>query len=137
MLRLLVESDDASYKAEACSQLLSLLETLQVAREQHGWDLAQLCIDTCGQPIEKLVAANSSLFSTDRELRPHAANGGGGLSSQGDTAYANGTQPRDAGAAQPIDIDSITFPLDLDIPWDYLWDDMIDPWPVECQQDVV
>lgn len=137
MLRLLVESDDSSYKAEACSRLLSLLETLQVAREQYSWDLAQLCIDMCAQPIEKLVVANSSLINIDRELRADAADGGGGPSSQGDTAYANGTHPRDAGAAQPIDIDSIPFPLDLDIPWDYLWDDVIDPWPVEFQQDVV
>lgn len=137
MLRLLIESDDASYKAEACSRLFSLFETLQVAREQYSWDLAQLCIDTCGQPIENLVAANSTLFNTNREPRPHAADGGSRPSSEGDTVYANGTHPWDAGAAQPIDVDSIIFPLDLDIPWNYLWDDMIDPWPVESQQDVV
>ena len=135
MLRLLVESDDALYKALACSKLLRLLETLRVAREQYSWDLAQLCIDTCGPPIEKFVAVNSSLLNTSRETRPDAMGGGGATSLQGETAYSNGTQLGEAGVAQPVD-DSITFPLDLDIPWDYPWDDMIEPWLVETQQDV-
>jgi hypothetical protein len=135
VLRLLVESDDDSYKAEACSKLLSLLKTLKVARDHYGWDLAQLCIDTCGPPIEKLVAMNSNLLDTDREPRSDAVRGGGGASSQGGTSYSNVPQLPDTGAVHPAD-DSISFPLDLDIPWDYLWDDMIEPWPVELQEDV-
>ena len=135
LLRLLVECDDASYKAEACSKLLSFFETLKTARERYGWDLAQLCIDTCGPSIEKLVAVNSSLLNTDREPRPEAIRGGGVTQLQDDTEYPDGTQLQDASAVQPVD-GSITFPLDLDIPWDYLWEDMIDPWLVETQQDV-
>lgn len=130
LLRLLVESDDASYKAEACSKLLSLLETLKVARDNYGWDLAQLCIDTCGPPIEKLVAVNSSLLHADREPSSDAVGCAGSASSQDATTYSNGNHQQDFGAAHPAD-DLITFPLDLDIPWDYLWDDMIEPWPVE------
>jgi hypothetical protein len=126
----LVESDDASYKAEACSKLLSLLETLKVARDSYGWDLAQLCIDTCGPPIEKLVAVNSSLLHADREPSSDAVRYAGGASSQDATTYSNGPHLQAVGAAHPID-DSITFPLDMDIPWDYLWDDMIEPWSVE------
>lgn len=135
-LRLLVESDDTSYKAEACSKLLSLLETLKFARNHYGWDLAQLCIDTCGPPIEKLVVVNTSLLNTDREPRPNAVGGGVVASPQGGTSYSVGNHLRDAGAAQSAG-DLTTFPLGLDIPWDYLWDDMIEPWPVEFQQDVL
>lgn len=130
LLRLLVESDDDSYKAEACSKLLSLLETLKVASEQYGWDSAQLCIETCGPTIEKLVAVNSDLLRTDQELRSDAAGGEGGVSSQAVTLDSNGTLLQNVGTAQSAN-DSATFPLDLDIPWDYLWDDMIEPWPVE------
>jgi hypothetical protein len=135
VLRLLVESDDDSYKAEAYSKLLSFLKTLKVARDHYGWDLAQLCIDTCGPPIEKLVAMNSSLLNTHQEPRPDVVGGGGGTSLEDDTSYSNGPHLQGTGAAQSAD-DSITFPLDLDIPWDYLWDDLIEPWPVEFQQDV-
>ncbi|GAB7330738.1 hypothetical protein MBLNU13_g02284t3 [Cladosporium sp. NU13] len=134
LLRLLVESDDASYKAETCSKLLSLLETLKTAREHYDWDLAQLCIDTCGQPIEKLAAVNSSLLNTDREPRPDTMGDGGATPLQDGTEYLDGVQ-LGAGAVQPVN-DSITFPLDLDIPWDYLWEDMIEPWLVETHQDV-
>jgi len=136
LLRLLVESDDDSFKAEAYSKLLSFPKTLKMAREHYGWDLAQLCIDTCAPSIEKLVAINSSLLNTDQESRSDVVGGGGGASSQDVTAYSIGPQLPDTGAAHPAD-DSITFPLDLDIPWDYLWDDLIEPWPVEFQQDVV
>jgi hypothetical protein len=135
LLRLLVESDDASYKVEACSKLLGLLETLKTAREHYSWDLAQLCIDTCGPPIEKLAAVNSSLLDTDLEPRRVNTGGGGPTPLQDDRAYSNVPQIQDAGAAQQVN-DAITFPLDLDIPWDYLWDDMIKPWPLESQQDV-
>lgn len=135
LLRLLVESDDASYKVEACSKLLGLLETLKTAREHYNWDLAQLCIDTCGPPIEKLAAVSFSLLDADLEPRPVNMGGGGPTPLQDDTAYSNVPQLQDAGAAQQVN-DSVTFPLDLDIPWDYLWDDMIEPWLVETQQDV-
>lgn len=135
LLRFLVESHDASYNAETCSKLLSLLEKLKTARENYDWDLAQLCIDTCGPPIEKLVAANSSLLNTDREPRPDTMGGGGATPLQDDTEYSDGTQLQGAGAVQQVN-DSVTIPLDLDIPWDYLWEDMIDPWLVETQQDV-
>lgn len=136
LLRLLVESHDDCYEAEASSKLLNLLETLKTAQEHYGWDLAQLCIDTCGQPIEKLAAVNSSLLNTNRELRPDAAGSEGGASLQDVAALPNVSHIQDPGAAQPVN-DSITFPLDLDVPWDYLWDDMIDAWPMEFQQDVV
>jgi hypothetical protein len=126
----LVESDDDSYKAEACSKLLSLLETLKVAQEQYGWDLAQLCIETCGPPIEKLVAVNSDLLNTEQGRIPDAVGGEGGVSSQAVTLDSNGTVLQNGGTAQSAN-DSVAFPLDLDIPWDYLWDDMIEPWPVE------
>lgn len=100
LLRLLVESDDASYKAKACSKLLGLLETLKVAQEHYGWDLAQLCIETCGPTIEKLVAVNSDLLRTDRELRSDAAGGEGGVSSQAVTLDSNGTLLQNVGTSQ-------------------------------------
>jgi hypothetical protein len=126
----LVESDDDSYKAEACSKLLSLLETLKVAQEQYGWDLAQLCIETCGPPIEKLVAVNSSLLNVNLEPMSDVLGGGDGVPPQEATAYPDETHLQEIGGANTAD-GPITFPLDLDIPWDYLWDDMIEPWQVE------
>lgn len=101
-----------------------------MARDQHDWDLAQLCLDTCGPTIEKLFAVNSDLLRTHREPRSDAVGGEGGVSSQAVTLDSNGTLLQNVGTTQSAN-DSVTFPLDLDIPWDYLWDDMIEPWPVE------
>jgi hypothetical protein len=103
---------------------------LKAAQEKYGWDLAQLCIETCGPPIEKLVAVNSDLLNTEQGRIPDAVGGEGGVSSQAVTLDSNGTVLQNGGTAQSAN-DSVAFPLDLDIPWDYLWDDMIEPWPVE------
>jgi hypothetical protein len=72
---------------------------------------------------------NSDLSNIERGSIPDALGCGGGSPSQDVMVYSNGTHLQGSGAANPAG-DSITFPLDLDIPWDYLWDDMIEPWPV-------
>jgi len=100
-----------------------------VAREHYGWDLAQLCIDTCGQPIEKLVAANSGVLHTDREPSLNVMGSGSGAPPRNVTANCSVPPQQTIGTAEEVN-ELITFPLDLDIPWDYLWDDMIEPWPV-------
>lgn len=136
LLRLLVESDSTSHRAEICTKLLKFLEVLKVAREKYSWDLAQLCIDTCGQPIEKLVAVNSTILGTEREPNATAVANGFGTVTHDVAAHSDGTPLRNDVAADLL-ADPMTFPLDLDIPWDYLWDDMVEPWPMDLPQNVL
>ena len=143
LLRLLVESDDTSFRALACSKLLSFLGTLKVARDQYNWDVAQLCIDTCGQPIEKLASVNLSVLHTRREPNSNVVGDESDAPPQSVTACSNGELSLpDVGRTQAVSgaqvvNDSITLPLDLDIPWDFLWDDLIEPWPLGTQHDAV
>lgn len=100
-----------------------------MARDQHGWDLAQLCIETCSQPIERLAAAcrpDTGIAQGEANQQPtnelhHTATdaqleGGGPAQHQG--IAIEDWQTLDAGE----------FPVDLDIPWDHLWETSLDPW---------
>jgi hypothetical protein len=51
-------------------------------------------------------------------------------------AIPNGAPLQDIGSARAAN-DLITFPMDLDIPWDYLWDDMVEPWLLDPRFNVV
>jgi hypothetical protein len=136
LLRLLVESDNNPDRTEACSKLLSFLQTLRMVRDDYDWDLAQLCIDTCGQTIEKLVAMNSSVLHTDLVPSSNITANENSAPPQDLAAIPNGAPLQDIGSARAAN-DLMTFPMDLDIPWDYLWDDMVEPWLLDPRFNVV
>lgn len=125
LLRFTVESGNAAKRSEVSNKLLDFLKTLRVAREHYGWDLAQQCIDTCGHPIEQLAAAGFNMPETSRN--PALAN---------ESLVA--TRPPAALPATDLDVPEqqpgVDLPLppddiiNLDIPWDHLWDDMVEPW---------
>jgi hypothetical protein len=129
LLRLLVESDNSFNRAEACLKLLDFLTALKVAHEHYGWDLAQLCIETCGPPIEKIASADPSTFedhraSTERAASQTRENSG---VPQNCTSGPDVLSPPTLADPQTTH-EEIPFPVDLDIPWDYLWDDIAEPF---------
>lgn len=129
LLRFTLESSTSSDRQKVSEKLLEFLNKLKLAQNRHGWDLAQLCIETCGQPIEKLAAACHNASGVEplyqSRVPPHHTDPaaadlipGMGVRAQ---QYTANEHTWDA-------YDDVLFPLDLDIPWDNLWDDIVEPW---------
>lgn len=98
-----------------------MLGNLRVARELYNWDLAVLCIETCGQSIERIAAANQNPAQRDVANSSRTDSRGEGLFEP-----AEATLQTTLGAQPPGDDAEFLFSLDL--PWDHLWDDIAQPW---------
>lgn len=89
-----------------CANLLAqLLDRLKYASEECGWDLADFCIERCGDSMSKVAcfeSANSRPIITEQqEPQP--------------------THMDDTFSVQ--DMQDLLLPVDpLDFPWENLWD---------------
>jgi ABC-type arginine transport system ATPase subunit len=124
LLRCTVEALNATDKKKSALALLRLLDTLRTARREHDWDLSVLCIDTCGQSIERVAVANHIVVEPQATVvtTPTATTVPGThvLDTVTPLQHTNtGTQPT---------AESNEFQFSLDIPWDHLWDDIAEPW---------
>lgn len=119
MLRCIIETPSTVDKRESASNLLQFLKTLRVAQKSYDWDLAALCIETCGQPIETIAAANHVDMAT-----PPATDSTPGLP----PAEPESSELRADTEMQSAAMDGAAMPFSLDLPWDHLWDDMAEPW---------
>ena len=100
---------------------MSFLEKLKSAHDDHGWDLAQLCIETCGQPIERLAAASQA-------TGPHSTCDSRSVTDgHVPIVDAPAQQEHAESGGRPLTGEQ-TLALSLDIPWDPLWDDLLEPW---------
>lgn len=123
LLRCAVESSTTNEQRNCSKKLSGLLEHLQLAYRETHWDLAQLCIETCAQSIKSLEAAHQDLARTASLTLEHNAMG---LSVAGTSEPGVVTDTNDSAPSYSHS----SFQLDLDIPWDYLWDDIGEPWPL-------
>jgi hypothetical protein len=89
----------------------------------HDWDLSVLCIETCGQSIERIAAANQIV----PQSVPNTSSPATGLASRPDSLGPNDSAGQAETAPQPA-VDDPNFLFNLDIPWDHLWDDLSEPW---------
>lgn len=125
LLRCTVETSNVTEKRQSALALLGLLDTLRTAHLEYDWDLAVLCIDTCGQSIEKVAAANHIATETAASAPAASPMSTTVLVTQGlgpvtTLQYAStNTQPT---------TESNDLHFSLDIPWDHLWDDTAEPW---------
>jgi hypothetical protein len=56
-LRCIVEMKDLSRRNAFLSRLLKFQQWLERAKAESSWDLANLCIERCGESISKVAAA--------------------------------------------------------------------------------
>jgi hypothetical protein len=123
LLRCTVESSDVEQKKQSSSSLLRFLHTLRQAREVHDWDLSVLCVETCGQSIERIAAA----IQIVPQPSPATLSPAAGLTSRSDQ-FAPNNFAGEAGTVVQPSADDSDFSFSLDIPWDHLWDDLSEPW---------
>ena len=103
------------------------LVRIKRAETECAWDLARLCIETCGEAIERLAAIDAAVPNVDAERLVYT--------NTADTdalvhnAPSNVTSDSHATRAGLVTADSETNSLaGLDIPWDHLWDDILLPF---------
>jgi hypothetical protein len=87
-----------------------------------------LCIETCGQSIERIAAANQIVAQPAQTILSPAA----GLAARPDPLASNNLTRQAETVTQPA-ADNSDFPFSLDIPWDHLWDDLSEPWHLPDQ----
>lgn len=104
-----------------------------MARDQHGWDLAQLCIETCSQPIERLAAACRPDVGVAQEEADQQTTNGFHHMAMGAARLEGGAPAQQQGVAIEDwqTLDPGEFPVDLDIPWDHLWETSLEPWQTD------
>ncbi|QDS73755.1 hypothetical protein FKW77_005060 [Venturia effusa] len=105
LLRCTVESVDAIVKTECTMMLAQLLDRLKYASTKCGWDLADFCIERCGDSISNIVCFESAHTKSMATNQPP-------------------TQPTEMDAiVGGHDMQDLLLPVDsLDFPWDNLWD---------------
>jgi len=87
-----------------------------------------LCIETCGQSIERIAAANQ----TAPQLASIALSPAAGHASRPDPLAPHDFSGQAESVSQ-LAADNPDFPFSLDIPWDHLWDDLSEPWHLPDQ----
>ncbi|KAE9972090.1 hypothetical protein BLS_004181 [Venturia inaequalis] len=108
LLRCTVESSEASAKNKCATALAQLLVHLQYASAECGWDLADFCIERCGESISKVASFESAVSKTNvpeqHQFLPTGAN--------------------DVFEGQYLqDLQDLLLPVDsLDFPWENSWD---------------
>lgn len=125
LLRRLVEAGYTTETAETRTKIVGFMQTLKLARNRHGWELAQLCIETCGKPIEQLASASSSMSQSIGN--PATSNTAEPIVPPPHSVFLDETFAEPSLDANILGND-MAFAIDLDIPWDHLWDDMAEPW---------
>ncbi|TID24481.1 hypothetical protein E6O75_ATG02846 [Venturia nashicola] len=104
LLRCTVESTEASVKNKCATKLAQLLDRLQYASVECGWDLADFCIERCGESISKVVSFESTISRTivpEQRIQ---------LIDTNDVFGEN-------------DLQDLLLPVDsLDFPWENVWD---------------
>lgn len=121
LLRCTVESPSYQEKEESTTKLAEFLKSLRVAHESTEWDLAEMCIEVCGQAIESRINA-VSIGTEDSLSRPH-------LNRPSAMVYENTsfpTIPEDSSLRNFME--DVSLPSNLDIPWGDLWDSTNDTW---------
>ena len=103
---------------EGSDRLLKLLKQLRIARDVHGWDLADFCLDRCATPIEQIAKLVSSK-NTETEITSTAE-------TQVDVEAAPGALSlEDSGFTESSFFDDLFIPTEsFDYPWEALWDNM-------------
>ncbi|KAK5683437.1 hypothetical protein LTS10_004969 [Elasticomyces elasticus] len=122
LLRCTVDYTNLEERREPIMKLLELLKNLKWSLRCCKWDLAESCIETCGPSIESIAAANlvttqAAAPTPQAGLLPEVFPGNGGA-----IMDVNDTTCDDAFLGNNS----------LEIPWDYLLDDMHESWyPLE------
>jgi hypothetical protein len=85
-----------------------------------------LCIETCGQSIERIAVASQGV----PQPAPNGLSPAAGPASGPDSLEPNNSAGQAETVAQPPPADDPNFLFSLDIPWDHLWDDLSEPWHI-------
>lgn len=97
---------EASVKNKCAATLAQLLDRLRYyASAECGWDLANFCIERCGESISKVTSFESA---AGKNIAPEQQQ----------------LQPTDVdGIFDGQDLQDLLLPVDsLDFPWENLWD---------------
>ncbi|KAH7089031.1 fungal-specific transcription factor domain-containing protein [Paraphoma chrysanthemicola] len=119
LLRCTIECGDLNTKASNVAKLVEFRISLQKARDESAWDLAEFCLEKCHEPIQKIADAMGTFSSS----APSEAVG---------AAIEPDTTARDAGDAGGSSASpTALLPMDLlEYPWDTMWDTFDGPWPL-------
>ncbi|OQO14307.1 hypothetical protein B0A48_01183 [Cryoendolithus antarcticus] len=116
LLRCTVESTEIEEKRRSAFTLVRLMRMLCTAREEYDWDLAELCVETCGQSIENVAGAYDAVTLPMTDIPP----------------FTQVALPNTVGHAQPAESDmpnglDDNFWLDIGSPWAALWAGNVGP----------
>lgn len=93
---------EAFVKNKCATTLAQLLACLKYASAECGWDLADFCIERCGDSIAKVASLESKNLAPEQQQLQH-------------------TDLDDIFDGQ--DLQDLLLPVDsLDFPWENLWD---------------
>jgi hypothetical protein len=115
LLRCTIECGKLETKKKCVSKLIVFKDRLRIAKEESGWDLAEFCLERCGEPIQKFadalrIASDSPTKDANVDLTSVSSEVSGSTAlesvADGSTALAD-----------------LLLPLDtFECPWDTLWD---------------
>ena len=117
-----MESSERTQSKEQSEKLLKLLDHLRAARDSHGWDLANFCLERCTAPIEQIAA---SAVGNTTQAAPRDS-----FADQPTQMPASESEPLAEDHSAAIDfLDDLFLPTDaLVYPWEMLWDNVEGIW---------
>ncbi|GIZ36697.1 hypothetical protein CKM354_000016500 [Cercospora kikuchii] len=59
LLRCMIESHDPDQLSRCTSKLIQFRQTLQDARANYGWDIADMCLERCSDAIERVTRSSA------------------------------------------------------------------------------
>ncbi|KAH7068877.1 fungal-specific transcription factor domain-containing protein [Paraphoma chrysanthemicola] len=117
LLRCTIECGDLNTKASNVAKLVEFRTSLQRARDEIGWDLAEFCLEKCHEPIQKIADAMGTFSSSAPSEAVEAA-----IESENTTGDAGDTGHSLASPNAMLCIDLFEYP------WDTMWDTFDGPW---------
>lgn len=124
LLRCTVECGDSATKRSCIAKLVNFRDRLSRASEESDWDLAEFCLERCGEPIQKFADAlrNSSQEVQTRASDAEPTNTPTAVSSQHTDAFSS--------IEDSINLSELFSSTDsLQCPWEPLWDTLDGSWP--------
>lgn len=113
LLRCTIESNDIGKKEACAAKLVGFRESLQTARDLFQWDLADFCLERCGEPIQKIAQSLELSTGGPQTASPHEAAPTSTLTA--------------SGLASPfsLSMNDLISPINsLEYPWETLWGDL-------------